>query len=64
MEAECAEQEAIKRRKQQAREELIKKNHEKKLELLRRIAALRRSNEMAINDEQPEIVGEVEKLRL
>ena len=35
LEAECAEQEAIKRRKQQAREELIKKNHEKKLELLR-----------------------------
>ena len=35
LEAECAEQEAIKRRKQQAREELIQKHREKKLELTR-----------------------------
>ena len=43
---------------------MIRKNHEKKLELTRRLASLRRDNEATINDEPPEIVGEVEQLKL
>ena len=64
LEAQCAEQEAIRRKRQQVRDELIRKNHEKKLELKRRLASLRRDNEAKINDEPLEIMGEVEQLKL
>ena len=63
MRAQLVEQEAIDRRFQKERKEKIMKAYEEK-ELLRRIAALKKKNEITTSAWQLEIVGQVEQLKL
>ena len=59
-----SKQQAIHRRIQKERKEIIMKTYEEKQELLRWITALKKKNEIATSARQPEIVSQVEQLRL
>lgn len=61
---QLAKKEAIDRRFQKEGEEKIMKAYEEKQELLRKIAALMKKNEIAASAWQPKIMGLVEKLRM